>query len=301
MGVFSHPDCSQLPAQLRGVLLALVVTLLPLPCLAADPVDPETVLRLLVRANADRDLATMSRYMAHEADAIGYTIGGRKYLGWTDFAADMQHEFDSVTRIEIPIQHLQLWTRGDIAWFAMELDYIRYVQSGGRLSKTLLPLRETGVLENRDGTWTLVAWHESSRANPLTSFAGPPREGAAHLVAGSSPQVNGSFDLSGEWEVNEEDKTYRAALDREGNGPYTHQGGRFVTTKFFDRRWEGTWHQTGNDREGGFDLLLSEDGTEAKGVWWYTRVGDRNNIPPRRWGGTYVWKRLTPPPVASSQ
>jgi hypothetical protein len=300
MGVFSHSDRSRSQTHLTGVLFPLIVLLLSFPCLAADPVDPESVLRLLIRANADRDLATMSRYMAHEADAIGYTIGGRQYLGWADFAADMQHEFDSVSRLEIPIRQLQVWRRGDVAWFALELDYIRYVRNGGEVSKTILPLRETGVLENRDGTWTLVAWHESSRANPLTALVDAPRENPAHLVTGSGPQANGNIDLSGEWEVNEEDKTYRATLDRDGNGPYTHQGGRFITTKFNDRRWEGTWHQAGNDREGGFDLLLSEDGTEAKGVWWYSRVGDRNNIPPRRWGGTYVWKRLTPPPAASS-
>ena len=54
----------------------------------------------------------------------------------------------------------------------------------------------------------------------------------------------------------------------------------------------------GNDREGGFEVLLSEDGTQAKGVWWYLRVGTQKNIPPREHGGTYTWKRLTQPPTA---
>jgi hypothetical protein len=107
--------------------------------------------------------------------------------------------------------------------------------------------------------------------------------------------------LSGEWDILEveDNKTYKATLDQSGNGPYTQHGGRFVTTKFEDRLWQGTWHQTGNDREGGFEVLLSEDGQSAKGVWWYTRVGDKNNIPPRQWGGTYVWKKLTNPSSAS--
>ena len=95
-------------------------------------------------------------------------------------------------------------------------------------------------------------------------------------------------------EIHEEDKSYTATLDRLGNGTYTWQGGRIGTTLFADRKWQGTWHQTGNDREGGFEVLLSEDGEEAKGVWWYTRVGDNTNIPERQWGGTYLWKRLTP-------
>ena len=87
-------------------------------------------------------------------------------------------------------------------------------------------------------------------------------------------------------------------LDKAGNGPYTQHGGQFVTTKYTDRLWQGTWQQPGNDREGGFELLLSDDGVQAKGVWWYSRVGTQKNIPPREHGGTYLWKRLTPPQSA---
>ena len=46
------------------------------------------------------------------------------------------------------------------------------------------------------------------------------------------------------------------------------------------------------------EVLLSEDGKEAKGVWWYTRVGNHKNIPAREHGGTYQWKRITPVPAA---
>lgn len=103
-------------------------------------------------------------------------------------------------------------------------------------------------------------------------------------------------NLSGEWDILEveDDKRYKATLDGNGNGPYTQQGGRVTTTKLTDRLWQGTWQQPGNDREGGFELLLSEDGVQAKGVWWYSRVGNQKNIPPREHGGTYQWKRLTP-------
>lgn len=114
----------------------------------------------------------------------------------------------------------------------------------------------------------------------------------------TSASVPAGVDLSGKWDILEveDDKRYQATLDQAGNGPYTQQGGQFVTTKFADRLWQGSWHQPGNDREGGFELLLSEDGKEAKGVWWYTRVGRHTNIPPREHGGTYHWKRITPVP-----
>ncbi len=269
------------------------------PACAEDPRDPETTLRLLVRANAERDLATMSKYMAHDADAIGYTLDGRKYLGWDALADEMRSEFESVTKLEIPITDLRMWTRGDVAWFAMELEYIRYVTERQMTQRIALPLRETGVLERRDGRWVLVSWHESARHREDGMIGS--RIGTTPLVHRTSdaPPAGGeSYDLSGEWEVTEieENRSYRATLDRQGNGPYTWQGGQFTTTNFNDRRWQGTWTQTGNDREGGFEIVLSEDGIQAKGIWWYLRVGDRNNIPPRMRGGNVVWKRLTPPP-----
>jgi len=113
-------------------------------------------------------------------------------------------------------------------------------------------------------------------------------------------QLPTTTDLSGEWDILEveDDKSYKATLDKSGNGPYTQHDGRFVTTKFADGLWQGTWQQPGNDREGGFELLLSEDGAQAKGVWWYSRVGSQKNIPPREHGGTYLWKRLSLPPSA---
>jgi len=251
---------------------------------AGEPSDPEAVLRALVKANEDKDLEGMARWMDAGDDAVGYTIQGRKYVGWPPLARDMEAEFKAVTRLEVPIKDLQVWIRGDVAWFAMELDYIRYVGSGGGETRTVMPLRETGVLERRHGRWVLVSWHESFRHGAEGLM--PVAETAPPEPAATAP------DLSGQWAVQEEDKAYTATLDASGNGTYTHQGGRLMTTQCTGRKWEGTWQQVGNDRDGGFDLLISEDGQEARGVWWYTRVGEHHNIPPRQWGGTYHWKRV---------
>jgi hypothetical protein len=255
---------------------------------------------MLVQANAERDLATMSKYMSHDTDAIGYTIDGRKYVGWPEFETDMRSEFDSVVKLEIPITNLRSWSKGDIAWFAMELDYVRYTNLDDLTQRMVLPLRETGVLERRDGRWILVAWHESTRQHDNgTRSAAVHSASLLHRASDNQTTATDGADLSGEWEVLEieDNKTYRATLDAQGNGPYTWQEGRFSTTSFNDRRWQGTWKQTGNDREGAFEIVLSEDGTQAKGIWWYVRVGTRNNIPPRQHGGSYLWKRLTPPPA----
>ncbi len=281
--------------------LFFVNTLASTTCaIASEPTDPELAIRAMVRANAEKDMSTLSRLMAHDADITSYSIGGRKYVGWPEFEREMQEEFGNVQRFEIPILELKVWTKGELAWFAMELDYIRYVGDGPEQKRTVLPLRETGILERREGQWVLLSWHESFRSAQLDGPIVQPTVATAphHLVSNMPP--SSTPDLSGEWDILEfegigDDKHYKATLDKNGNGPYTQQNGRFVTTKVADRLWQGTWHQTGNDREGGFEVLLSEDGTEAIGIWWYTRVDTRNNIPPRTQGGKYRWKRLTPP------
>ncbi len=265
---------------------------------ANDNAGPEATIRALVAANAARDLEGMSRLMAHDDDATGYTIGGRKYLGWPALERDIRDEFAFVEKLEMPIADLKVWTKNDLAWFTMELDYIRFVNEGGEVHHTVIPLRESGVLEKRQGQWLLISWHESLRAANWPAVAhAQPAAPAPQLVADPGMIRTPVLDLSGEWEILEveDDKRYKATLDKAGNGPYTQHGGRFTTTKIADRLWQGTWQQPGNDREGGFELLLSEDGTQAKGVWWYSRVGTHKNIPPREHGGTYQWKRLTQP------
>ena len=263
---------------------------------ASEPTDPESAIRQMLRANAEKDLPTLSSMMAHDDDITSYSVAGRKYVGWPDVERGLREEFANTEKIEIPIKELKVWTRGDLAWFTMEIDYIRYVLDGSELKRTVHPLRETGVLERRAGQWQLLSWHESFQSvhlgGPIASSSGP----IAHDHDNSSPIIQAP-DLDGEWDILEveDDKRYKATLDKNGNGPYTQHGGRFTTTSLANGHWQGTWHQPGNDREGGFDLLLSEDGTQAKGVWWYTRVGAQKNIPPREHGGSYHWKRKTPP------
>src|SRR5436309_396198 len=267
---------------------------------AAEMTGPEATLRALVQANADKDISTLTRLMAHDTDIVSYSIGGRKYVGWPQFEREMQEEFRTVTRLEIPIIALKVWTHGEVAWFAMELDYIRYVGTGSEQRRMLLPLRETGVLERREGEWVLTAWHESFRAEAAPLALSVPVPCALGQQTGPAGAAVRMPDLSGEWEVQEEDKSYKAALDHRGNGLYSWQSGRIVTVVIAGQKWQGTWQQSGNDREGGFELVLSEDGSQARGVWWYTRVGEKNHIPPRQWGGSYVWKRTSAGPTSGN-
>ncbi len=277
---------------------SLLVVFLGTPAIAwaSDALDPESAIRRMIQANADKDLETLSRLMAHDSDIISYAVAGRKYIGWAELEQGMRDEFVNAKKLEIPIKELTVWQRGDLAWYAMELDYIRYVKEGAEFKRTVLPMRETGVLERRNGRWQLLSWHESFRsANVLNVLNASPADSSQRHI--DKPQSSGELDVSGQWEIFEveDDKRYNAILDGNGNGPYSQHGGRFTTTTMSGRLWEGTWHQSGNDREGGFELQLSDDGTEAKGIWWYTRVGKQKNIPPREHGGTYRWKKLNSP------
>jgi hypothetical protein len=261
---------------------------IPHPSVVADhPSTPEALVHAMFEANATRNMGSLGRLVSK--DMVGYSIGGRKYVGWNELEPEMQQEFEAVTRLEIPVKEVRVWERGDLAWYTAEIDYIRYVGTGQDERKILLPLRESGVLERQQGRWLLVQWHESLEGAPDIQAV------RAHddRVPARPSQRGSSIDLKGEWEVQEEDKTYRAVLDATGNGRYTWQDGTLITTRIENERWEGAWRQRGNDREGGFELRLSDDHMTANGKWWYTRVGNRSNIPPRQWGGEYRLKRVT--------
>lgn len=132
--------------------------------IAQEPSDPESAIRRMVRANAEKDLPTLSQMMAHDADIISYAVAGRKYIGWEELERGLREEFINAQKLEIPIHELKVWTKGDLAWYAMELDYIRYAPEGSQLKRMVLPMQETGVLERRNGRWQLLSWHESLRS-----------------------------------------------------------------------------------------------------------------------------------------
>lgn len=142
--------------------------------LAEEPSDPESAIRRMIRANAEKDLPTLSLMMAHDADIISYAVAGRKYVGWDELERGLRDEFINAQKLEIPIHELKVWRNGDLAWYAMELDYIRYVAEGAQLKRMVLPMQETGVLERRNGRWLLLSWHESFRSAQIEqSLVGP--------------------------------------------------------------------------------------------------------------------------------
>lgn len=98
-------------------------------------------------------------------------------------------------------------------------------------------------------------------------------------------------DLAGVWEYEDKSGSYTVMLDKEGKGTYEWESGRFETHELNEGVWTGKWLQTGNDREGGFELQWSDNAAVAKGRWWYTRIGEDHN--PLEPGGTFTMKRIS--------
>ncbi len=84
--------------------------------------------------------------------------------------------------------------------------------------------------------------------------------------------------LSGVWEYREGALVYDLMLDDHGNGSYDWHDGFFRTRSLSHDHWVGTWQQSGNDREGGFEAQLADDGLSAEGRWWYTRIGSERKL-----------------------
>jgi uncharacterized protein (TIGR02246 family) len=151
-----------LPVLMTGIAgLAAVGTVRANP--SVPPSTPEAVLRESVLANERRDLEGMAQLFLKDSDIVSYGIKGLKFVGWTPLEQILRSEFQSVSRLEIAIKDLKVWTRGEVAWFVMELDYTRVLPGPNGETRMLLKLRETGVLEKRDGRWLFHSWHESTR------------------------------------------------------------------------------------------------------------------------------------------
>ncbi len=130
---------------------------------SVPPSMPEAVVRQAVLANERRDLEGMASLFLKDPDIVSYGIMGLKFVRWAQLEQILRSEFQSVNRLEIAVKELKVWTRGDVAWFSMELDYTRVLPGPQGETRMLIELRETGVLERRDGRWLFHSWHESFR------------------------------------------------------------------------------------------------------------------------------------------
>src|SRR2546427_12927496 len=106
----------------HGLLMVLLLS--GTSGLAAEMTGPEATLRALVQANADKDVSTLARLMAHDADIVSYTIGGRKYVGWPHFEREMLEAFRTGTPLEIQLLALKVWSHVPVATSGVVLYFL---------------------------------------------------------------------------------------------------------------------------------------------------------------------------------
>jgi len=105
--------------------------------------------------------------------------------------------------------------------------------------------------------------------------------------------------LAGTWAYEEHGKTVLITLNEYGNGTYDWKDGRFMTATYSNGVWKGSWSQGENDRDGGFEVVLSPNKPEGNGRWWYTRIG--NDTSPTQPGGVFQIVRQLPPAWRNSR
>jgi hypothetical protein len=104
-------------------------------------------------------------------------------------------------------------------------------------------------------------------------------------VLGIAPGI----DPSGTWLYEEGGQVLLLKLDEQGNGEYPWKNGSFRTQSIRNKLWTGTWHQPGNNREGGYSIKMDADFVHGQGRWWYTRIGKDKE--PKRPGGEFTIER----------
>jgi len=109
--------------------------------------DPETVIRMIVKANAEMDVKALETHMAADDDTVGYTIGGRKFIGWKDVKQAFKEEFSMLSGLTFDILNSKVWQQGE-AWFAMEIDYNREVQTADGPGEESLAVARYGSPES---------------------------------------------------------------------------------------------------------------------------------------------------------
>jgi hypothetical protein len=105
--------------------------------------------------------------------------------------------------------------------------------------------------------------------------------------------------LAGTWAYEESGNTILITLNEYGNGTYAWKDGRFMTATYSNGVWKGSWSQRENDRDGEFEVILSQDRPKGEGRWWYTRIG--SDTAPTQPGGVFHIARQSTPAWLNSR
>jgi uncharacterized protein (TIGR02246 family) len=134
--------------------------------------DVEGVREIINRylgAYVERNMEAMETTMAHDDTMLGIGTDENEYWqGWNAIKAAKEKQLRALTETNFRrgTTLINFSTDGNVAWFAEELMGDFCVGE----EKTTCHLRFTGVVEKRDGKWTIVQFH---RSMPVKGYAVP--------------------------------------------------------------------------------------------------------------------------------
>lgn len=117
-----------------------------------------TVLERFNEAWSERDLEALIDLLAPDSDVVFYGTGvEERSIGLEEICAHAEQTWSQTDSLFQEVGWHSITVRNDVAWVAA--DSVAHVETGGRAMQ--FPLRQTGVLVERDGTWLIAQWHAS--------------------------------------------------------------------------------------------------------------------------------------------
>jgi len=132
----------------------------------AQTVDPE--LKEFVKRYYDAWNTLKSEnadpFYAKDSNIVFFDAAPLQYNGWKEYKEGAQKLFfDTTTSCKlIPNDDLKTFRHGSVGWITLTLHLSAVMKDG---SATELDLRQTSILEKRDGKWLIVHEHISAPLN----------------------------------------------------------------------------------------------------------------------------------------
>jgi len=117
-----------------------------------------SVLERFNEAWSERDLEALIDLFAPDPDVVLFGTGAaERRIGLEEICAHAEETWSQTDSLYQDVGWHSITVYGDVAWVAAES--VAHVESGGRALQ--FPLRQTGVLVERDGDWLITQWHAS--------------------------------------------------------------------------------------------------------------------------------------------
>lgn len=143
------------------VLLAVATSISAAKPMTSATAEVEAVMNQVAKAYETKDMATITRITAHDADMICIgTDAAERWVGWEQLRSSWERQFAALEKVKLTVHDrvIKVSRAGDAAWVSELWDMD--VVSGGQPAN-IKNMRATFVLEKRQGHWLFVQVHVS--------------------------------------------------------------------------------------------------------------------------------------------